>query len=430
MSIIIARNRQRTPRWRKAIRDKEPVVWQERARRAAGHMKGNILLAGKLMLAAAVREFAEARNPTKKAIREAARDYRRTKKGKAVCTIHDAECHLSAVAEAAARFRAARARARILLFHAESIVRYDQAKQMREWHQSPDNDVPVDVWCGPVYGRKGHTTPNSELRPGRIEAELDNNRREEILAHIDPGTHGHAAVEWVAAPDLPWVQIDRKEDWTLYKGRHKNRPALACQVTVFARNMLRRDMPGGRRVIGGLITLAADPIPFRRHCWSGVIMWKAAWTRKARGIEYHTDFGLIAECAVTGAVYHLQHPGRASKDDYARAAKGLRRKVGRDGASVASRQEVERVAKDDPFPVTMRIAQEAGLCRPGILDFAARFLPGVDPEQDSVPLGRLVRILRRTGDGYAHEAAAIVGLINFRRIGQRIQHRQPTGEAR
>lgn len=366
-------------------------------------LKNTIEAAEKYIVKSTVQHVARNAEMTKKDMRQLARDDRRTKAGKAVVTIDSAMWHLEEVARLSAEFHSARVNCQHAIDADRQAMNFtgSKSREIRKRSRLPD-----DLRFGGGYRK--------EMYPGWCADLLERLRREEIEGNIDAGEHGYAEASWVRTMRECWVKVDSTERHDVYAGRYKGWACTERKVTVFAQQLPYFDLPGGVRAPGGMMTLGAERVPIRRHGWAGVVMWRAAWARKGRGINYRTVTGTIAQCASTGAVYHLDHPGRASKGDYEAAAKGLRRKVGRLGASRASQQEVERVAKDDSFPVTMSVARDAGLCRTGILDFAAKYLPDLDPSRDSVPLGRVVRLLR-AAKIYEYETQALVGLVNHRR---------------
>lgn len=361
-------------------------VWKRREREAA-----------KYILLGTVRMVGIEGGWTQKQIRDMARDDRRTMGGKPVCTIARAVELLQTVVDRGQYFRTCKANARQIVRNNLSQCRYAGAKESRERRGSVGDPGP-------------RIRPSHEMRPGYLADLLDEQRRCRITDEIDAGAHGTAAVEWVASQFSCGIKIDATERHDIYAGRYKGWAATERRITITAQNLLKRDMPGGERVVGGLVTLGADRVPFASHEWTGIILWRATWLRKGRGIAYHTCSGVIAECAVTGETYHVdQHPYDKSPKSYELAARGLIRKLRRTPGGYVTMAEVAAVRPDDPRTVNWRIARACGFCEPGVQQFVAKLLPGKNYKRDEVALPVVLRLM--TGNGYLAEARALVGYL-------------------
>ena len=195
-------------------------------------------------------------------------------------------------------------------------------------------------------------------------------------------SHGNVSVTW--ADDRSGIYVDFEEDWQGYSKKCKY-PMRIWEVRVRAQKLLRSELPGGSREIGGLLTLAAEQLPSPD---GETRMYRATWARKGAGVSWHIESGYIAVDAASPAdpifnsdirAYH----GRCA----ATALRGLNRRRRVRQADELRRRGISRdtaIAEYGDRKLSWRIARRAGLCAAGIRAWAERHFPHLDPMRDRI----------------------------------------------
>ena len=243
---------------------------------------------------------------------------------------------------------------------------------------------------GAHAGRRARSARDVQPRPGavlqpryiwpcrttdQLADQLDRRRREEVTADIESAfAHGASHVSWVETADRCGVTVDAEDDWGGYSKRCKYSMRI-WSVMVRAKLLLRSEMPGGRRVHHGLITLSAEQQPSPD---GETRVYNAVWLRKSRGVSWYTERGTIAVSA-SGEVVHGRSERVALSTLRARQTTQQRNALRRRGVDRAT-----ALAEYGDRRLTWRIARRAGLCAEGIRAWALAHFPDRDPVRDSV----------------------------------------------
>ena len=225
-----------------------------------------------------------------------------------------------------------------------------------------------------------------------LAARLDTQRRLDIAAQFERAiTYGAVAVTWHTQADECGVSVDSEQDSRGY-GKSCKFPKTSWDIQVRAQKLRRAQLPGGKREIDGLVTLAADPV-------AGVVTvaadpiagtdgaWSAVWTEKSRGVSWHVRRGYIVEQG--GDVVH----GRTLAD----ALGTLRRRqtaAQRQTLAALGLSRAEVMKNYGDRRLSWSLARRAGLCEDGIRAWVARNFPTLDARHDTVT----VRDALNTGD--------------------------------
>ena len=162
-------------------------------------------------------------------------------------------------------------------------------------------------------------------------------------------------VDWVDSPDACDIQVETTEEWESRPARRATRKHTA---TVTAAKMYRRDLPAGRRDLHGLITLWARKV--------SPTVWEAVWARKSVGVSWRIQRGYIARWGDSHEYAHAQTVGHARGVLTRRMGDGLPASpsdVARLAGQVA-RQSFDMATGN--IMVRERDAKAAGACLPGI----------------------------------------------------------------
>ena len=165
-------------------------------------------------------------------------------------------------------------------------------------------------------------------------------------------------------------------------------------MDVGAQLLTRRELPGGRRNIDGLLTLAAEQIP--APC-DGARAWSATWARKQAGVAWGVSSGAIV--AIGDTIAHGADVRRAlatvrrrltiqARGGYlrlaARASERRRARVAAAAEALADLSHAEIVRRWGSLRLTWATARAAGLCDDGVRSWCARHFPELNPRRDSV----------------------------------------------
>ena len=233
-------------------------------------------------------------------------------------------------------------------------------------------------------------------RPTPVLAKILDNRRKLEIETFFSGcfTNGKTHISWVDNNYLG-IHVDNWENWDGYS-RQTKFPMKIWSISINAQKMLKKDMPGGRRIIDGLLTLSALQIPSQD---GENRVWKAVWGRKAKGVNWKVENGYIVE-GIDGEITH----GKTIKT----AIATLKRRRTITQSMLLAKigiNRTEALENHSDKKVYFRHARRAGLCEEGILSWAETHFPGRNPKRDFVTVSEILQT--RSSESLALKAIAV-----------------------
>ena len=172
--------------------------------------------------------------------------------------------------------------------------------------------------------------------------------------------------------------VSSTPDWTYWRPWRGGAPKQVYTVEVTIPYQSKRQLPGGQRVIGGLLTIEASRVDV-----SEGLAWEAKWVRHGRGYMWHEESGYIVELAGPDGLIHAH--GQTLKQALSTAR--LRRTIASKPASKPANRFLSTEAlltKWGGVLLTFADASLAGMCEPGIRAWCARNFPDMNPDVDCV----------------------------------------------
>ena len=229
----------------------------------------------------------------------------------------------------------------------------------------------------------------------KLAEQLDEDRRHDLRRAFDTFANGSIPVHWVDSLDDCGVAVDSALDWDGYS-KSTRYPMKLWTVRVRALRMQRADLPGGERVVDGLVTLGAEGIPSPD---GETRAWRAVWAVKRRGVDWDIAQGIMVQHGED--VVHGRDLRTAMRTLRARRTTAQREALYRQGIDRAT-----ALAEHGDKRINWRIARRAGLCADGICAWVARHFPELNPRRDSIT----VRQALDTRDSESLVLAAVVRL--------------------
>ena len=159
-------------------------------------------------------------------------------------------------------------------------------------------------------------------------------------------------------------------DWSEWRNRSSRRqqypPHDQHVIKIVTPYLSPADLPGGCRVIGGMLTIEAARV---EHESADVTAWRARWLRHGRGYAVVDCNGYIAQ---VGAVI-------AHGETLAGAVRTARRRL-----KPATKSGDLPIGEYADIEIDWAAAKAAGMCTTGIESWVARHFPALNPRRDSV----------------------------------------------
>ena len=200
--------------------------------------------------------------------------------------------------------------------------------------------------------------------------------------------HGQESVNGVDDPALVGVSQTQSNDWDLYRGSFKGRPATVTDTLIkLPMNWMSRVFAEGISLVDGLMTLDASPLPAPLGCK----LYAAKWVMQGRGYSVSVESGYIAK-GDDGTAYHA--------DSTIKAIKGLTKKsatVARDAEWIKlfDVDSIENLAAKLPANAVVSIgdAKAVGACDYGIKSWC--FSTGLPYIKGRAPMAEVIQAYRK-----------------------------------